>query len=116
MAAPPLETKLRCLHHFLHPFFHLLRGDIFHMRGHAPEMSEGILNEAGAVAVKLVLHRLQDFRALGLRALNYAIDVGKIHVRLTGLPPTAVALVCPCPMPGFSSASMMCELPIFNSA
>src|SRR5712675_2386631 len=43
-------------------------------------MSERILNEAGAVSVKLVLHGLQDFRSIGRRFLDYAIDVGKIYI------------------------------------
>ena len=33
-------------------------------------MSEGILNEAGAVSVELVLNWLQDFCALGRRAIR----------------------------------------------
>ena len=44
-------------------------------------MSEWILQEAGAVSVKLVLHWLQDFRALSRRALDHAIDVGKIYIQ-----------------------------------
>src|SRR3982074_1000161 len=43
-------------------------------------MSERILNEARAVAVELVLYRFQDFRALGRRALNHVIDVGKVYI------------------------------------
>src|SRR5580704_9086417 len=82
MAAPPaVQINLRRKHHFLHPLFHLLWRHIFHMRGDAPQMSERILNEAIAVSVKLVLNWLQDFRSLGLRALNHAIDVGKVHIQ-----------------------------------
>jgi hypothetical protein len=35
-------------------------------------------------------------------------------MRLTGVPPMVCGLSCP--MPGCSSASMMCESPIFSSA
>src|SRR5271163_3530670 len=44
-------------------------------------MSKRILKEAVAVSIKLVLHRFQDFRPLGLRALDYAIDVGKVYIQ-----------------------------------
>ena len=50
------------------------------MSGNAPKLSERILNEAGAISVELILHRLQDFRALGRRALNHVIHVGKIYI------------------------------------
>src|SRR5216684_1133556 len=80
-APPPVQFKLRCLHHFFHPLFHLLRRYILDVSGNAPEMSEWILNKARAVSVELVLHRLQKFRALGRRFLNYAIDVGKVYIQ-----------------------------------
>src|ERR1700691_2910871 len=82
LAAPPLSSiKLRCLHHLLHSFIHLFRRHILHVSGDTPEMSEGILNDAIAVSIKLVLHGLQDFRALSRCALNYAVGVGKVHVQ-----------------------------------
>src|SRR5712692_10333824 len=43
-------------------------------------MSARILIESGAVYVELVLNRLQDFGALGRRALDHAIHVGKVYI------------------------------------
>ena len=43
-------------------------------------MSEWILNEARAVSVELILHRLQDFGALGRCAFDHTIDVGKVYI------------------------------------
>ena len=77
-AARPI--KLRCLHYLLQPFFHVFRRHIFHVSGNSPQMSEWILNEARAVAVKLVLNRFQDFSAFGHRTFDHAVDVGKVHV------------------------------------
>src|SRR5208283_50820 len=76
-AAPPLvRTNLRRLHHLLHPFFHLSRRHIFYVSSNAPQVPEGILDEAVAVSIELVLHRLQDFRSLRRRFFHHAIDVG----------------------------------------
>src|SRR6202166_822441 len=81
MVAPPtVQSKLRRLHHLLHPFCHIRRRYIFHVSSNAPEVSEWILNEAIAVSVELVLHRLQDFRSLGRRFLDHAINVGKVDI------------------------------------
>ncbi len=49
-------------------------------------MSERILNEAGAVSIELVLDRLQDFRALGFRAFDHAINVGKVYIQADRAP------------------------------
>src|SRR6202050_1445541 len=78
---PPLQPKLRRLHYLLHPFAHFLRRDILDMRSNAPQMSERIANEAIAVSIELILHRLQDFRALIGGPLNYGVDVGKVYVQ-----------------------------------
>src|ERR1700746_2635076 len=43
-------------------------------------MSERILKEARAVYVELILNRLPNFRALCRRALEHAIDVGKVYI------------------------------------
>src|SRR6266850_1933794 len=43
-------------------------------------MSEWILDESRTVPVELVLNRLQDFRALGSGALDYAVDIREIYV------------------------------------
>ena len=86
------------------------------MGGDAPEVSKGILNEAGAVSVELVLNRLQELRAFCGCTLDHVVDIGKIDVEAHRAAPTVAALVCPAPMLGFSSASMMWELPILSSA
>src|SRR5438270_13559813 len=81
MAAPPSSyIQLRRWHHLLHPFFHFLGRYVFDVCRNAPQMAKRILNEAGTVSVELVLNRLQDFRALSRRALNHAIDVGKVNI------------------------------------
>src|SRR3984957_2258423 len=77
----PPPIKLRGLPNLLHPFFHVFGRYIFHVRGHAPQMSEGILNEAGAVAIELVFHRLQDFRTFRGCAFNHGIDVGEVYIQ-----------------------------------
>jgi len=43
----------------------------------APEMSERILQEAGAISIELVLNRLQDFRTLGLAFATTSSTFGK---------------------------------------
>ena len=43
-------------------------------------MSKGILNEAGAVSVELVLNRLQELRAFCGCTLDHVVDIGKIDV------------------------------------
>jgi len=69
--------KLGCLHYFLQPFFHVFRRHIFHVSGNSPQMSEWILNEARAVAVKLVLNRFQNLAPLASARSTHAVDVGK---------------------------------------
>src|SRR5215469_309606 len=62
--------ELCCLRELLHAFFHVFGRDIFDVGGDTPELSEGILDEAGAISVELVLHRLEELRALGGCALH----------------------------------------------
>src|ERR1700737_2319476 len=50
------------------------------MGGDAPQVSEGILDEAGAISVELVLNRLEGLRALWGCALHDIVDVGKVDV------------------------------------
>ena len=50
------------------------------MGGDAPEVSEGILDEAGAVSVELVLNRLEELRAFCGCAFDNVVDVGEVDV------------------------------------
>src|SRR5258708_1442431 len=50
---PVVQSKLRGLHCFLCPLFHVLGRHIFDMSGDTPQVSERVLDEAGAVSVEL---------------------------------------------------------------
>ena len=50
------------------------------MGGDSPEVSEGILDEAGAISIELVLNRLEELRALCGCAFDDFVDVGKVDV------------------------------------
>src|SRR5215467_12068541 len=75
-----LMLTLRGWHQFLHPFLHLLRGHVFHVRSDAPEMSEWVLQEAGAISVELVLHRFQYLSAFGDGAVEDLVNVRKVDI------------------------------------
>src|SRR5437879_833079 len=78
------RIELCCLRNLLHAFFHIFGRDIFDVGGDAPEVSEGILDEAGAISVELVLNRLEELRALCSCALHDVVDVGKVDVEAYG--------------------------------
>src|ERR1700754_2087180 len=72
--------ELGWLHDLLQSLFHVFGRDIFDVGGDAPELSEGILDETGAITVELVLNRLEELRALCGCALHDVVDVGKVDV------------------------------------
>lgn len=75
---------LCCGSEFLHAFFHVFGGDVFDVGGDAPEVSEGVLDEAGAVAVELVLDGLEEFGSVGGGALDDFVDIGEVDVEADG--------------------------------
>src|SRR5437867_9597058 len=64
-----------------HAFFHFVRRHVFLVSGDAPEMSKGILNEAGAISVKLVLDRLEDLGLLCHCLFDDLVAIGYVHVQ-----------------------------------
>src|SRR6266446_160853 len=67
-----------------HAFFHLFRRHVFLVSGDAPEMSKRILNEAGAISVKLVLDRLEDLGLLCHCLFDDLVAIGHVHVQTHG--------------------------------
>src|SRR3984893_9344324 len=74
------RIELGCLRDLLPVFLHVFGLYIFDMGGDAPQVSEGILDEAGAISVELVLNRLEELRALCGCALHDIVDVGEVDV------------------------------------
>src|SRR5467141_4237734 len=72
--------------HRPHAFLHFLRRDVFLMRGHPPQMPEGIFELAGAIAVKLVCDGLAFFGACGQRSFEKRVDVFDIEMDADGGP------------------------------
>jgi hypothetical protein len=65
-AGPAIVSQLSTINllagfaHCLHAFLHLLRRDSLFVSSHPPDMPEGILKLAGAVAIELVLRALRS--------------------------------------------------------
>src|SRR5882724_3822562 len=64
-----------------HAFFHFVRRHVFLVSGDAPEMSKRILNETGAISVKLVLDRLEDLGLLCHGLFDDLVTIGHVHVQ-----------------------------------
>ena len=68
-----IDTKKRLLlgrEHRLHALLHLLRRNVFHMRGHPPETPKRIFELARAATVKLIHYGL-GLRGAGVRSCCY---------------------------------------------
>src|SRR6266481_7281899 len=74
-------VELCGLHGLLGAFTHLFRGHVFHVSCNAPEMPEGVLDEAGAVSIELVFDRSLDFRSLRDRLCDNFVDIRQIHIQ-----------------------------------
>src|SRR5262245_45979755 len=95
--------------HRLHAPLHLLRANILLVGGHPPEMPEGILELAGAVAVKLIHDRLALLGAGVQCPLHEGIHVLHVEMEAHRRPPRASGALPP--YSGNSSDSMIRESP-----
>ena len=95
------------MHHLLHPLFHL-RGAHLPHAWRRPRDVRMDSNEAVAVSVELILHRLQDLTPSRATALSTS---GRYTYSSPGFRQRWSRWCVPRPCWDFS-ASMMCELPI----
>ena len=78
----PDDLGLHLRRHFRGALLHLPGRDVLDMRRNVPHVAERIQQRPGAVAVELVLHRPQELRPRGHRALDRGIDVAHIDMKM----------------------------------